>query len=143
MSGSLNKVIIIGRLGRDPELTYTTSGQAVATMSIATDESWKNQNGEKIERTEWHRVVAWRGQAEFAGNYLGKGRLILVEGKLQTRSWETDAGEKRYVTEIVARSIQALDSKREGIPAPTDEEIPPDQTKNINKSVQEDDEIPF
>ena len=123
----MNKVIIIGRLGRDPELKYTPSGQPVCNISVASDESYKDKDGKKVELTEWHRVQLWRHQAEFAGKYLSKGRLVLVEGKLQTRKWEDKDKITRYVTEIIARNIQALDSKRDGgVPAPSDQDAPPD-----------------
>jgi len=128
MAGSLNKALIVGRLGRDPELKYTQSGQPVCNISVATDESYKDQNGQKVEKTEWHRVQLWRKQAEFAANYLAKGRLVLVEGKLQTRKWQDKNGTDRYVTEIIARNIQALDSKKDGggyVPAPDDQDAPP------------------
>jgi len=110
MAGSLNKVIIIGRLGQDPKLSYTSSGQAVANFSVATDEGYRDrQTGQKVERTEWHRVVAWRQTAEFCGNYLAKGRLVLVEGKLQTRKWQGQDGQDRFTTEIVADNVEGLD----------------------------------
>ena len=115
MAGSLNKVIIIGRLGQDPKLSYTTSGQAVANFSVATDEGYRDrQTGQRVERTEWHRVVAWRQTAEFCGNYLGKGRLVMVEGKLQTRKWQGQDGQDRYTTEIVADNVQGLDRAPDG-----------------------------
>ena len=115
MAGSMNKVILIGRVGQDPKLSYTGSGQAVANFSVATDEGYRDkQTGQKVERTEWHRVVAWRQQAEFVGNYIGKGRLVLVEGKLQTRKWQGQDGQDRYTTEIVADNISGLDRAAEG-----------------------------
>ncbi|EGB13355.1 single-strand binding protein [Pseudodesulfovibrio mercurii] len=115
MAGSMNKVIIIGRVGQDPKVSYTTSGQAVANFSVATDEGYRDrQTGQKVERTEWHRVVAWRQQAEFVANYIGKGRLVLVEGKLQTRKWQGQDGQDRYTTEIVADNIQGLDRMPDG-----------------------------
>ncbi|WP_432737605.1 single-stranded DNA-binding protein [Maridesulfovibrio sp. FT414] len=115
MAGSMNKVILIGRLGQDPKLSYTTSGQAFANLSVATDEGYKDRNtGQRVDRTEWHRVVAWRQTAEFAGKFLSKGRLVMVEGKLQTRKWQDQNGQERYTTEIVANVIQGLDSKQEG-----------------------------
>jgi single-strand DNA-binding protein len=116
MAGSLNKVILIGRLGRDPELSYTPNGQARAKFSIATDEGYRDkQTGQKVERTEWHNIVAWRQTAEFCGNYLGKGRLVLVEGKLQTRKWQDqNTGQDRYMTEIVADNVQGLDRAPDG-----------------------------
>ena len=110
MSG-LNKVMLIGRLGSDPEIRYTPDGTAVANFSIATSEEWKDKNsGEKKERTEWHRIVAWRKLGELCGEYLSKGRQIYVEGRLQTRSWEKD-GVTRYTTEIVASDVQFLGAK--------------------------------
>jgi single-strand DNA-binding protein len=110
----VNKVLLIGRLGRDPELRYTQGGQAVANFTVATNEYWNNKEGERQERTEWHRIVAWGKQAEFCNNYLAKGRQVFVEGRLQTREWEDQKGEKRRTTEIVANSIQALGSRGEG-----------------------------
>lgn len=111
---SMNKVLIVGRIGQDPKLSYTPSGQAVASFSIATDEGYKDKaTGNKVDKVEWHKVVAWRGQAEFAANYLSKGRLVLVEGKLQTRKWQGNDGSDRFVTEIVATSIQGLDKPQQ------------------------------
>ena len=117
MAGSLNRVTIVGRLGKDPDLSYTPSGQAVAKFSVATDEGYKDKStGQKVERTEWHNIVAWRGQAEFCANYLTKGRLVLVEGKLQTRKWQDKAtGQDRYMTEIVADNVQGLDRVAETV----------------------------
>ena len=110
MSG-LNKVMLIGRLGRDPELRYTPSGLAIANFSIATSEQWKDKDsGEKKERTEWHRIVVFGKLGELCGEYLAKGRQTYVEGRLQTRSWEKD-GVTRYTTEIVASDIQFLGAK--------------------------------
>ncbi|OEU65963.1 MAG: single-stranded DNA-binding protein [Desulfovibrio sp. S3730MH75] len=115
MAGSMNKVILIGRIGQDPKISYTTSGQAVANLSVATDEGYKDRNtGQKVDKTEWHRIVAWRQTAEFVGKYLSKGRLVMVEGKLQTRKWQDQNGQDRYSTEIVANNIQGLDSKQQG-----------------------------
>ncbi len=125
----INKVILIGRLGRDPELKYTPDGVPVATFSIATSEEWKDKNtGEKQERTEWHRIVAWRKLGEICGEYLRKGSQIYLEGRLQTRSWDDRDGNKRYTTEIIAINMQMLDSKGRssdtqagGIPSPMEE----------------------
>ena len=113
MAGSVNKVILVGHLGADPEIRYTQSGSPVANLRLATSESWKNKNGQKEERTEWHRIVAWSKLAELAGQYLSKGRQIFVEGRLQTRSWDDKDGNKRYSTEIVATNIQFLGSARD------------------------------
>ena len=107
----VNKVILIGRLGADPEVRYTPSGVAVANFSIATSEEWKDKNtGEKKEQTEWHKIVAWRRLGEICGEYLQKGRQVYIEGRLQTRSWEDKEGNKRWTTEILALNMQMLGS---------------------------------
>ena len=109
---SLNKVTLIGNLGKDPDLSYTASGVAVAKFSIATNERWKDQEGNAQERTEWHNIVAWRKLAEICGQYLKKGSKVYLEGKLQTRSWDDkNTGVKRYTTEIIADDLIMLDSK--------------------------------
>ena len=107
MSG-VNKVIILGRLGADPETKNISSGSTVTSFSLATSESWKDKEGQKQERTEWHRVVVWGKLAEICGKYLAKGRQAFVEGRLQTRSWEDQQGNKRYTTEIVANNVQFI-----------------------------------
>lgn len=112
--GSLNKVQIIGRLGKDPEIRYTQGGQAVASFSVATDSKWTNKAGEKQEKTEWHRVKAWGKLGELAGEYLAKGRQVYVEGRLETSEYTDKEGVKKYSTEIVANDIQFLDSKGAG-----------------------------
>jgi single-strand DNA-binding protein len=112
MGRSLNKVMLIGNLGKDPELRYTTSGVAVATFSIATNEQWKDQDGNAQERTEWHNIVAWKKLAEICGEWLKKGKKVYVEGRIQNRSYDDkNTGAKRYITEIVAENIIMLDSK--------------------------------
>jgi single-strand DNA-binding protein len=110
---SLNKVMLIGNLGKDPEVRYTASGQAVASFSLATSEKFKNKNGDFEERTEWHRVTLWARLAEIAGEYLSKGKTVYIEGRLQTREYEKD-GVKRYTTEIVGEKMQMLSPKGEG-----------------------------
>ncbi len=105
---SVNKVILVGNLGKDPELRYTPSGTAVATFSLATSERFKDRNGEQQEKTEWHNVVAWRNLAEICGKYLHKGKQVYIEGKIQTRSYDDRDGNKRYMTEIVADQMQML-----------------------------------
>ena len=110
----VNKVILVGRLGADPEVRYMQDGTMVTNIRLATDEQWKDKNGEKVQRTEWHRVVAFRKLAEICGNYLSKGRLVYIEGKMQTRSWEDKDGQKRFTTEIVASNMQMLESKGGG-----------------------------
>ncbi len=113
--GGVNKVILIGNLGRDPEVRYTPSGVAVANFSIATSEEWKDKvSGQKQERTEWHRIVAWRRLGEICGEYLHKGSQVFIEGKLQTRSWEDRDGNKRYTTEVYATTMQMLGSPNRG-----------------------------
>ncbi|MGB7292746.1 MAG: single-stranded DNA-binding protein [Thermodesulfobacteriota bacterium] len=104
----INKVILIGNLGRDPELRYTASGQAVANFTIATTESRTNKGGERQDFTEWHRIVAWGRLAEICGEYLSKGRMVYIEGTLRTRSWEDKEGRKRWTTEVLARNMQML-----------------------------------
>jgi len=108
---SLNKAQLIGRLGQDPEVRYTQSNTAVATLSVATSERYKDKNGEQVENTEWHRVVAWGRLAEICEQYLKKGSLVYIEGPIQTRSWEDNQGQKRYTTEIKALQMTMLDSK--------------------------------
>jgi len=109
---SLNKVILIGNLGKDPEVSYTPSGIAVAKFSMATSEKWKDAEGNFQERTEWHNIVAWRKLAEICGQYLKKGSKAYIEGKLQTRSWDDkNTGVKKYMTEIVADNLIMLDSR--------------------------------
>ncbi len=112
MGRGVNKVILIGHLGADPEVRYTANGTAVAKFNLATSESYTDKDGNRQDKTEWHRIVAWRKLAEICGQYLTKGRLIYVEGSLQTTSWEKD-GVKRYTTEIVARDMQMLDSAKD------------------------------
>ncbi len=106
---SVNKVILLGRLGQDPELKYTPSGAAVCNFSLATSETWNDKNsGQKQERTEWHRIVVWGKLAELCNQYLSKGRQAFVEGRLQTRSWDDQSGQKRYTTEINATTVQFI-----------------------------------
>ena len=114
---SVNKVILVGRLGRDPETCYTGSGQAVANFSLATDESYKDRNGERQKRTEWHKIVVWGKQAEIAQQYLKKGSLIFVEGRIQSREWQDKEGQKRTSFEIVANNFRMLGGRAEGAAA--------------------------
>jgi len=113
---SVNKVILIGNLGKDPELRYTNSGVAVATFSVATNESWKDQDGNAQERVQWHNIVAWARLAEICGEYLKKGSKIYVEGRLQHRNYDDKNGVKRYVTEVVLNDMVMLDSKGASTP---------------------------
>ncbi len=112
MARGVNKVILIGNLGKDPEVKYAANGNAVANITLATSESWKDKNtGEQVDKTEWHRVVFFRRMAEIAAEYLKKGSKVYIEGKLQTRKWQDQSGQDRYTTEIVANDMQMLDSR--------------------------------
>ena len=110
----VNKAILIGNLGRDPELRYTQSGQAVVNFSIATSENWNDKNGERQERTEWHRIVAWGKTGELCAQYLKKGRTVYIEGRLQTREWEDREGQKRTTTEINAQTVTFIGGRGDG-----------------------------
>jgi single-strand DNA-binding protein len=115
MAKSVNKVILIGNLGKDPELRYTPSGTAVASFSLATNERYKDKEGNWQDRTEWHKIVAWQRLAEIAGEYLKKGRTCYIEGRLQTRSWDDkESGQKKYSTEIVASDLVLLGGQGQG-----------------------------
>jgi single-strand DNA-binding protein len=117
----VNKVILIGRLGKDPEVRYTPDGTMVTNFTLATDETVKDKSGEKVQKTEWHRIVTFGKLAEICGNYLAKGKLVFVEGRIQTNSWEDKDGIKRSTTEIIAANMRMLDSKgqaKAGGPAP-------------------------
>ncbi|HOV99106.1 MAG TPA: single-stranded DNA-binding protein [Bacteroidota bacterium] len=113
-SRSINKVILIGNLGQDPEVRYTASGVAVATFSVATNESYKDQEGNLQERTQWHNIVAWDKLAQICGEYLKKGSKVYLEGRIQYRTYDDKSGVKRYVTEIVANQMMMLDSRNAG-----------------------------
>ena len=113
MAKSVNKVILIGNLGKDPEVKYTPSGTAVANFTLATNERYKDKDGQWQDRTEWHNIVAWQRTAEIVGEYLKKGRSVYVEGRLQTRSWDDKDGQKHYKTEIVAQDLVLLGGGRE------------------------------
>jgi single-strand DNA-binding protein len=136
---SLNKVMLIGNLGADPEIRYTPSGAAVANFNMATRAQWTTKEGEKQDRTEWHRIVAWRRLGEICGEYLHKGSLVYIEGRLQTRSWEDRDGNKRYTTEIVAQGMQMLDRAGQSAEAvSTEERFPTEEPLDVP-----DDDIPF
>jgi len=107
----INKAILIGRLGKDPEVRYTQDGAMVASFTLATNRQWKNKNGEKVQETEWHNIVVFGKLAEICGNYLAKGLLVYIEGRIRTRSWEGKDGGKRYTTEIIATDMQMLSPK--------------------------------
>ncbi|MEM7008803.1 MAG: single-stranded DNA-binding protein [Thermodesulfobacteriota bacterium] len=143
---AVNKVMLIGNLGRDPEIRYTTGGQAVANFTIATTERYTNKAGERQEDTEWHRIVAWGRLAEICGEYLTKGRMVYIEGSIRTRSWEDKEGNTRYTTEIVARNMQMLGGQGQGTrsdaPSAADDKMPGDFDIE-DDSFGSDDDIPF
>ena len=139
----INKAILVGRLGSDPEVRYTPSGVAVANFSIATSEEWKDKDtGEKKERTEWHRIVAWRRLGEICGEYLSKGRQVYIEGRIQTRDWEDRDGNKRYTTEIVATDVQFLGG-RDSADAGRSQGPPTAEFSGAPSQGPGDDDIPF
>lgn len=117
----LNKVILVGNLGKDPEVRHLEGGTAVASFSLATTESYKDKSGQRIDQTEWHNIVVWRGMAEVAEKYLKKGMTVYVEGKLRTRSWDDKDGHKRYITEIVGDTFNILSKKENTAPTSFDE----------------------
>lgn len=145
---SVNKVIIVGRLGGDPELRQTQAGQSVCNFNVATSESWAGQDGQRKERTEWHRIVVWGRLAELCSQYLTKGREVFAEGKIQTREWEDRDGNKRYTTEIVASEVKSLGSAQGGSHAPSNDrpETKPAKAgggRAAKPSDHNEDDIPF
>lgn len=145
---SVNKVILIGRLGADPETRYMQNGDAVTNITLATTETWKNQNGEKQEKTEWHRVTFYRKLAEIAGEYLKKGRQVYIEGKLETRKWNDKNGIERYTTGIIAEDMEMLGGKPASQDGSTPAQSQPNnQTSNNAPQGQggfdDDDDLPF
>ena len=146
MSG-VNKVILVGNLGANPEMRYTQAGQAVANLRLATTERWTDKNGQKQEITEWHRIVVWGKQAEIVGQYLTKGRQIYVEGRIRTRQWQDQQGQKRYSTEIVAQTVQMLGPRTGADRGPDDvaATVPPEEHMGADSGPGpgNDDDIPF
>lgn len=145
---SVNKVILIGRLGRDPEVKFTQSGSAVCNFSMATDESWKDKSGEKQSKTEWHNIVVWGKLAEICGQYLTKGKQVYVSGRIQTREWDDKDGNKRKTTEIVASEMTMLGDKggkdSEGAAPRTSAASKPAETDfGIKSDFPDDDSVPF
>ncbi len=141
----INKVILVGNLGQDPEVKYTAGGAPVANISIATSDSWKDKDTQEVqERTEWHRVVLWRNLAENAGKFLKKGSKVYIEGQLQTRKWEQE-GQTRYTTEIIARDMQFLDSRGSSNNSSTQKssEMNDQSAADVPDSAIDDDDIPF
>jgi len=142
MSG-VNKVILIGNLGADPDIRHTPNGTAVANFRIATNEVYTDRNGERTQRTEWHRIVAFGRLAEIVGQYLKKGKQVYVEGRLRTREWEDQNGQRRFTTEIVCTQMVMLG--RAGDVIYTDEEAQPEPPEDVNVApvTEEDDDLPF
>ncbi len=157
MARGVNKVILIGNLGQDPEVKYMPNGNAVANITVATSESWKDKNtGEQVDKTEWHRVVFFRRLAEIAGEYLKKGSKVYIEGKLQTRKWQDKNGKDNWTTEIIANEMQMLDSRgggssdfnqnqnqNQGAPAQSAPQSAPSQAAPAPVNNDFDDDIPF
>src|SRR5213075_2872893 len=126
MAGGVNKVILVGHLGADPDMRYTPSGQGVCELRLATSESWNDKNGQRQERTEWHRIVVWGKRAEVCSKYLAKGRQVFVEGRIQTRTYDDKDGNKKYITEIIAADVQFLGGgSRDGKGSRGDDAPPP------------------
>lgn len=148
MARGINKVILIGNLGRDPEVRYSTTGTAITNITLATSESWKDkQSGENVERTEWHRVVFYQRLAEIAAEYLRKGSKVYIEGRLQTRKWQDKTtGQDRYATDIVADNMQMLDAKGSGtatLEQPPQEKATATDAPAAPQSFEYEDDIPF
>ena len=142
---SVNKVILIGNLGANPEIRYTQGGQPVANLRIATSERWTDKSGQKQETTEWHRVVLFGKTAEIAGQYLTKGRQVYIEGRIQTRQWQDQQGQKRYTTEIVGTNMQMIGGRGERSAGDdlSSATIPPDDAAPADFGSGPDDDIPF
>ena len=144
---SVNKVILMGNLGRDPEVRFMPNGDAVCNFSIATTDSWKDKAGERQEKTEWHNIVAWRGLAEIAEKYLKKGAKVYIEGKLKTRTWQDKEGNNRYSTEVITDNLTMLGSTAESMGSsnlvkPVENESKPSPEKEFS-SPDENDDLPF
>jgi single-strand DNA-binding protein len=140
---SVNKVILVGNLGKDPEVRFTNSGSAVARLAVATSEVWNDRDGNRQERTEWHNVVVWGKQGEHCGQYLAKGRQVYVEGSIRTRSYDDKSGTKRYVTEVVAQRVQFLGGGGGTRLAPQAESAPADDAQSGGGQPPIDDDVPF
>jgi len=142
---SINKVILVGNVGKDPEVRYLDSGVTVANFPFATSETYKNKNGEKVTTTEWHNIVIWRGLAEIVEKYVKKGSQLYLEGKIRTRSWDDRDGNKRYTTEIVADTMQMLGRRSDEsvAPPPSEEKLPTGETNEEDNTTEETDDLPF
>ena len=142
MSG-VNKVILVGNLGANPEMRFTQGGQPIANLRIATTERWTDRAGQKQEATEWHRVVLFGKTAEIAGQYLTKGRQVYIEGRIRTRQWQDQQGQKRYTTEIVATNMTLLGGRGERAPEDQAATVPPDDSMPADFGGGTDEDIPF
>ncbi len=140
---SVNKVILIGNLGKDPEIRTTPQGTTLARFSVATSTTWKDASGAKQEKTEWHDIVAWEKLAQICGEYLHKGKMVYVEGSLQTRSWEDQAGQKRYKTEIKASNVVMLSKREDGVRAGAAREVAETPEPATAGGGGYDDDVPF
>lgn len=145
MAGGVNKVILVGNLGNDPEMRHTPGGAGVCEFRLATNEAWTDKNGQKQERTEWHRIVVWGKKAEVCSKYLSKGRQVFVEGRLRTRTWDDKDGNKRYTTEVIANDVQFLGGAGGGGGRGGSDEPPPpsDFGGGFGGGGGPDDDIPF
>jgi single-strand DNA-binding protein len=141
---SVNKVILIGNLGKDPEIRTTPQGTSLARFSVATTTAWKDASGAKQERTEWHDIVAWEKLAQICGEYLHKGKMVYVEGSLQTRSWEDQNGQKRYKTEVKANNVVMLSPRQDGARSASQASAPaPREASEVAEAPVDDDDVPF
>lgn len=144
---SVNKAILIGNVGKDPEVRYLDSGVAVCNFPLATSETYKNKNGETVTNTEWHNIVLWRGLAEVADKYIKKGKQLYIEGRIRTRSWDDNEGNKRYITEIVGDNMQMLGRKQDDqdqqSSKPANEDTSGGGFDNTSGNEQEEDDLPF
>jgi single-strand DNA-binding protein len=140
---SVNKVILVGNLGKDPEVRFTNNGSAVARFPIATSEVWNDRDGNRQERTEWHNIIVWGKQGEHCGQYLAKGRQVYVEGSIRTRSYDDKSGNKRYVTEIVAQRVQFLGGGGGTRLAQQTDAVPADEMASGGGQSPIDDDVPF
>ncbi len=149
--GSVNKVTLIGRLGSDPELKYTPGGAAVANFNLATNRTWKDSEGNAVEKTDWHRIVVWRKPAEIIAEYCKKGHRLYIDGRLETRSWDDNNGQKHYMTEVVVENFTFLESRSSANAGgstgsstpPLPEEPPADTNNDISSGDTGDDDLPF
>ena len=140
---SVNKVILVGNAGKDPEVRYLEGGVAVANFSLATSEVYKNKNGEKVKKTEWHNIVLWRGLAEVAEKYVKKGSQLFIEGKIRTRAWDDKDGNKRYTTEILGDSMQLLGKKSDSMDSSSEEDRVADEYSGTQSVNEDTDDLPF